>query len=59
MFPKQNDWNLSTLPINHIAVIELVELGFKDMSILVSHFVSSPREREKTARRDSRGHERE
>ena len=34
-------------------------LGFNDTSTLVSHFVSSPREREKRARRDSRGDERE
>ena len=37
----------------------LVELGFNDTSTLVSHFVSSPREREKRDRRDSRGDERE
>ena len=30
-------------------------LGFNDTSTLVGHFVSSPREREKTDRRDSRG----
>ena len=29
-------------------------LGFNDMSTLVGHFVSSPREREKSDRRDSR-----
>ena len=34
-------------------------LGFNDTSALVGHFVSSPREREKTDRRDSRGDERE
>ena len=34
-------------------------LGFNDMSTLVGHFVSSPREREKRDRRDSRGDERE
>ena len=34
-------------------------LGFNDTSILVGHFVSSPREREKRDRRDSRGDERE
>ena len=32
-------------------------LGFNDMSILVGHFVSSPREREKRDRRNSRGDE--
>ena len=34
-------------------------LGFKDMSILVGHFVSSPRENEKRDRRHSRGDESE
>ena len=34
----------------------LIVLGFNDMSTLVGHFVSSPREREK---RDSKGDERE
>ena len=35
-------------------------LGFNDMLTLVGHFVSSPREREKRDRRDSRqGDERE
>ena len=33
----------------------LIELGFNDTSTLVGHFVSSPREREKRDRRDSRG----
>ena len=32
----------------------VIELGFNDMSTLVGHFVSSPREREKSDRRDSR-----
>ena len=34
-------------------------LGFNDASTFVGHFVSSPRERKKTERRDSRGDERE
>ena len=34
-------------------------LGFNDMSTLEGHFVSSPREREKRDRRESRGDERE
>ena len=34
-------------------------LGFNDTSALVGHFVSSPREREKKDRRDSRGDETE
>ena len=37
----------------------LIVLGFNDTSALVGHFVSSPREREKRVRRDSRGDERE
>ena len=37
----------------------LIVLGFNDTSTLVGHFVSSPREREKRDRRDSRGDERE
>ena len=38
---------------------DLIELGFNDTSTLVGHFVSSPREREKRDRRDSRRDERE
>ena len=38
---------------------DLIVLGFNDTSTLVGHFVSSPREREKRDRRDSRGDERE
>ena len=34
-------------------------LGFNDTSTLEDHFLSSPREREKRDRRDSRGDERE
>ena len=34
-------------------------IGFNDTSTLVGHFVSSPREREKRDRRDSRRDERE
>ena len=37
----------------------LIVLGFNDTSTLVGHFVSSPREREKKDRRDSRRDERE
>ena len=39
-----------------VTVIDLILFGFNNMSTLVSHFVSCPREREK---RDSRGDERE
>ena len=38
---------------NHLKVF-LIVLGFNDMSTLVGHFVSSPKEREKRDRRDSR-----
>ena len=37
----------------------LIVLGFNDTSTLVGHFVLSPREREKSDRRDSRRDERE
>ena len=40
-----------------ILIIHCVE--FNDTSTIVGHFVSSPREREKRDRRDSRGDERE
>ena len=38
---------------------ELIVLGFNDTSTLEGHFVSSPREREKRDKRESRGDERE
>ena len=37
----------------------LIVLGFNDTSTLEGHFVSSPREREKRDRKESRGDERE
>ena len=37
-----------------ISIDLLIVLGFNDMSTVVGHFVSSPREREKRDRRDSR-----
>ena len=37
----------------------LIVLEFNDTATLVGHFVSSPREREKRDRRDSRGDQRE
>ena len=39
--------------------LDLIVLGFNDTSTLEGHFVSSPREREKRDRRESRGDERE
>ena len=47
-----------TLRIERI-IEYLIVLGFNDTSTLVGHFVSSPREREKRDRRDSRRDERE
>ena len=47
---------------DHIALPEylgLFEFMFNDMSILVKHFVLSPRGRKKSHRRHSRGKERE
>ena len=40
-----------------LSSIELIVLGFNDTSTLEGHFVSSPREREKRDRRESRGDE--
>ena len=37
----------------------LIVLGFNDTSTFAGHFVSSPREREKSDRRDSRRDERD
>ena len=42
-----------------ISYLDLIVLGFNDTSTLEGHFVSSPREREKRDRRESRGDERE
>ena len=44
---------------NTIRIEWLIVLGFNDTSTLEGHFVSSPREREKRDRRESRGDERE
>ena len=43
----------------HVWTGFLIVLGFNDTSTLEGHFVSSPREREKRDRRESRGDERE
>ena len=40
-------------------LMDLTVLGLNDTSTLEGHFVSSPREREKRDRRESRGDERE
>ena len=47
--------------INYIFLIsrKLIVLGFNDTSTFEGHFVSSPREREKRDRRESRGDERD
>ena len=43
----------------HNKIVFFIEFGFNDRSTLMGHFVSSPNEREKRDRRDSRGDERE
>ena len=52
----------SHYPLNFTSIfmnlIWLIVLGFNDTSTLEGHFVSSPREREKRDRRESRGDER-
>ena len=55
LIPYINLLNLSW----RIKCLFLIVLEFNDMSTLVGHFVSPPREREKRDRRDSRGDERE
>ena len=42
-----------------VTIARLIVLLFNDTSTLEGHFVSSPREREKRDRRESRGDERE
>ena len=49
-------WNC---PTRQFQLRILIVLGFNDTSTLEGHFVSSPREREKRDRRESRGDERE
>ena len=48
------DFKFQVSPKVLISCPRLIVLGFKDTSTLVGHFVSSPREREKSDRRDSR-----
>ena len=51
---------LKLMTLNCDLDLELfVELLFNDMSTIVGHFVSSPRERKKRDRRASRGEEKE
>ena len=47
------------MQIAFIQIGFLIVLGFNDTSTLEGHFVSSPREKEKRDRRDSRGDEKE
>ena len=54
-----NETNTATGPDNVEMTGFLIVLGFNDTSTLEGHFVSSPREREKRDRRESRGDERE
>ena len=55
LYVKYEYQGLNVTPID----IVLIVLGFNDTSTLEGHFVSSPREREKRDRRESRGDERE
>ena len=45
--------------IFEVSIVDFIVLGFNDTSTLEGYFVSSPREREKRDRRESRGDERE
>ena len=54
LFPRKNKKIICLSEIHNLIV-----LGFNDTSTLEGHFVSSPREREKRDRRESRGDERE
>ena len=56
---SRQSWPNSNKPGNIVQNEDLIVLGFNDTSTLVGHFVSSPREREKRDRRDSRGDERD
>ena len=54
--------NIPSYAYNNLKFLQkkiLIVLGFNDTSTLEGHFVSSPREREKRDRRESRGDERE
>ena len=54
-----NSYNLIWTYLDFHNLSFLIVLGFNDTSTLMGHFVSSPREREKRDRRDSRRDERE
>ena len=56
---KRPCYLLKLSPRNDNMDVFLIVLGFNDTSTLEGHFVSSPREREKRDRRESRGDERE
>ena len=57
---ERNVYKSDTHQTEVICLLEnLIVLGFNDTSTLEGHFVSSPREREKRDRRESRGDERE
>ena len=43
------------IPCHYLVLGRLIVLEFNDTSTLVAHFVLSPRETEKSGRRDSRG----
>ena len=50
-------WGLKVILNMEQGMADLIVLGFNDTSTLEGHFVSSPREREKRDRRESRGDE--
>ena len=56
---EANHLTVKKVKCQYATIFFLIELGFNDTSTLVGHFVSSPREREKIDRRDSRRDERE
>ena len=62
-FNFRHMFSMSIITMQRITLLahlgRLIVLGFNDTSTLVGHFVSSPREREKRDRRDSREDERE
>ena len=57
--PRQREIIASDLDPHFLSLKLFIVLGFNNTSTLVGHFVSSPREREKRDRKDSRRDERE
>ena len=59
LWPRKRHCRLFSMFIDVFIDLDLIVLGFNDTSTLKGHFVSSPLEREKRDRRDSRRDERE